>query len=1653
MKTKAVKCDLRNNTSCTSWLRLLSLSGLCIASSLYGIENKAHPVIFPRDEVKLTPLSRFDTPFGSPHELLVNGDYAYVANGSAIVCIDLKSFEIVSRYLTAKTSLYSFYNEVRFISPAYGQVVFAGMIARASAAPEIFKIYLVDFSNPQSPVRLGEYYLPNREGERGQPRGILGEGRKVYYFTSNELGVLDFTDPQRVKPFVLWENRDISSIRCEEDLMITLEGDKLHFWDISELKNLNEISTLSAKNISDFYVRSDKKSKTLYLTAGNKLTIMDITSPDKPREIGTLELPAAGSQKITSVGEYLYISGPEGGVLEVNIKNPETPILTNKCVLDKNHDFCIVNNHGYLLTSDGICDFDLKEFSHPQKAGFVPLRGETLALARKGDSFYLACKEDKIYRVNLSSGKPQLEKCVSGFAGISKLFAGKGNLYAVMGDRVSILDGNLFTISSFNVVGSIKGLIERGNYLYISVHPAGLHIIDISEVGNPKQIGSCSTKQSLEHEVGNLQIRGDRVYLADGAGGIVRIDVSNPSRPERLGEHLIELDRKKISVSHIVIEGGKLYASGTMEWQGPVLCLFALEGDNLRLRSWSPLAKATSFEVFKNHVFAIEEEYGLRVIKAENDDSLSTVGKYSAPFVLFYDLVVDKDNVYVANSSSLLQINWKELKRQMKTAYTFSPQGTDIALLKSNGQAISPEDLTHSYGQDFQIKVAGEDVTSGAYVGHEGKEGRKRIVYQNLSDKAGWPDIYVRPQTVAVDPELGRFKFADGRKDSTRYLSKALLPMVHFASQMAVDDNYLYVEGGEGWGIACFDISDPYKIVFKAKHGAAWFGRGIAVRGPIVFTDHSDNLDIYDFSNPEEVKVASLGGRVPKGPFGVYLEGNTLYLSAKEWVEVFDVTDPFSPVEKGSYRDKDLPWCRTGAFCVEGGYVYLAEGNLIILDARDPHNIQRKGMVEGKFTGVDLENGYVYLSAERKGLVILDVAESSSPQKVAEFDIRDYAYSIDVEGGYAYLGVNNRACIVDVTDKRSPRLIAVTEKLMNVVRGGYCYNIKAKGNYLYTATYSGGPVCLDITDKTNPRKIAEYYCNAGDYTGVDIAGDYAYVGMNWGGMHIVDISDPSNIKDTGNTRHFGTGCFGPYSDGKFAYYGGWDTHNLYIFDLSNPVSPEMVSKYYLSSATWIKDGGRWTGKSSLSFNGINDYVEIGDEPSLRITNAITIEAWVKIPDRNNYCMIVDKDDGTTDNLAYSLCTVPDTYGGKAYCSLSSDGVNSLFNGVRIMSEREVPTNKWTHITATYDGTYAKIYLDGVEDKSQKGSGGGIYSGNAPLAIGRSMAWSPHFKGLMDEVAIYKRALSAEEVKEHYEIGRPASGEMEEKAKHTAWLDYKNNLCRDPSLVAYYTFEEEGVSKLKNRAVGDPHDAAYVPEEIDGTIISPGLIQDNRSCGSSFSYLLGKYLYLPYMCSIFDMSNPKEPRLVGRLPEPRSQLHTRIWVSGRYAYLANFEHSRDPIGLKVVDVSNPEKPKEIGELAGAYDARSYFGKGMYYGHPYIYVMNHYQLNIIDVSEPSRPRLIGTFDLIGQGGFGSDLVVRGNYAYLANYYGRLDIVDISNPSEPFLVDRNYTGWCYQACNMDRGVVYVAEYYNGLYAFEVPTSSEEPEGEVMVKYNHRD
>lgn len=173
--------------------------------------------------------------------------------------------------------------------------------------------------------------------------------------------------------------------------------------------------------------------------------------------------------------------------------------------------------------------------------------------------------------------------------------------------------------------------------------------------------------------------------------------------------------------------------------------------------------------------------------------------------------------------------------------------------------------------------------------------------------------------------------------------------------------------------------------------------------------------------------------------------------------------------------------------------------------------------------------------------------------------------------------------------------------------------------------------------------------------------------------------------------------------------------------------------------------------SAYYFNGSTSIITVPASPTLRPLNRISISVWVRpepkpvSPPTWNFIVVCRRDNASAPYNSYNLSTHPSSpYNNKWTMSLSS--TNNSFDN-ELVGKYVKTDYAWQHVVATYDGINMKIYTNGKLDTSRAINIPSFLYTNAGINIGNHNAGpSVGFLGTMDDLRIYNRALTSNEVR-------------------------------------------------------------------------------------------------------------------------------------------------------------------------------------------------------------------------------------------------------------------------------------------------------------------
>jgi hypothetical protein len=225
---------------------------------------------------------------------------------------------------------------------------------------------------------------------------------------------------------------------------------------------------------------------------------------------------------------------------------------------------------------------------------------------------------------------------------------------------------------------------------------------------------------------------------------------------------------------------------------------------------------------------------------------------------------------------------------------------------------------------------------------------------------------------------------------------------------------------------------------------------------------------------------------------------------------------------------------------------------------------------------------------------------------------------------------------------------------------------------------------------------------------------------------------------------------------------------LFLAGLASANDPNLVAwwKFDEGSGTVAHDsamsnngsinGATWTTGQigdAMSFDGVNDYVEMGNTVKNYLGTNYTVSAWIKTDTLTSYHEIAAYRDSYMEGGITPLLFQLDQSDSDIRF-IVADNYSHL---VTATYSNILTTNTWYHVAGVRAGDNLNVYVNGVSGTPASGSLGAIDSDNlkvgALLCHGAPVSW--FFDGAIDDVRIYNQALSAGEIQQLF-IPEPAT---------------------------------------------------------------------------------------------------------------------------------------------------------------------------------------------------------------------------------------------------------------------------------------------------------
>jgi hypothetical protein len=220
----------------------------------------------------------------------------------------------------------------------------------------------------------------------------------------------------------------------------------------------------------------------------------------------------------------------------------------------------------------------------------------------------------------------------------------------------------------------------------------------------------------------------------------------------------------------------------------------------------------------------------------------------------------------------------------------------------------------------------------------------------------------------------------------------------------------------------------------------------------------------------------------------------------------------------------------------------------------------------------------------------------------------------------------------------------------------------------------------------------------------------------------------------------------------------------YVSDLYNGGTPANLNSLAVTPDNWYRCGDNSTYQTpqilmpsnenknkvsnwSLQFDGVDDYIDIGNPTELQLTGNFTFSAWIKTSASGSTQVFIGKDQSATERSYLFLVTSA----GNLQLVIWRSGSAKVVTSTSTLND-----GNWHNAIAINDGTNLKLYIDGVADGTLA-DGGSVDNTTANFNIGRRSYSTVErwFNGSIDEVAIWNSDQSAN-ISSIYNGGEPTT---------------------------------------------------------------------------------------------------------------------------------------------------------------------------------------------------------------------------------------------------------------------------------------------------------
>jgi len=425
-----------------------------------------------------------------------------------------------------------------FICNSFSSLYVAGDVAYLGID---YSVNLVDVSNPQTPTRLGA------QGTSSYVWDVfVFDGLAYVANAASGLQIIDVTNPSSPQLRGLFDTQGYAyGVHVSGGMAYVAEAASgLQIIDVTNPSSPQLSGSFDTQGTAyGVYVSGGRAYVADY---DRGLQVLDVSVPSQPAPLGAYDTPGV-ALNVFLLGDLAFIADYQNGVQVVDVSIPQAPKLHSSYDTPwEARGVYICDNLAYIAdgASGGLRIFDVSDPLRPTLRGAYDTPGEAMAVYVFGGLAYIADGNSGLQIIDVSNVATPSFLCSCDTPGFARDVQVRGN-FAYVADGaggLQIIDvsnsSQPMSIGSYSTASYANAICVSGGLAYIACnYPAGLQIVDVSSPSTPVPIASCS---NFGGDGRDISVTGGRAYVGYGSwnswdwlfgGGLAIIDVADPWHP------------------------------------------------------------------------------------------------------------------------------------------------------------------------------------------------------------------------------------------------------------------------------------------------------------------------------------------------------------------------------------------------------------------------------------------------------------------------------------------------------------------------------------------------------------------------------------------------------------------------------------------------------------------------------------------------------------------------------------------------------------------------------------------------------------------------------------------------------------------------------------------------------------------------------------------------------------------------------------------------------------------------------------------------------------------------------------------------------------------------------------------------------------------